>query len=224
MTHAATIGQTAAMADRPEPALDVGDLVGTHVTLERLHVEHVDAIVAAGSGDRSTFGWTGVPDGVAQAQAYVAGLVTDAAHVRCAPFVQRRAVDAVIVGCTRFMSPAWPLGRRDPDEIEIGGTWLSADAQRSAINTEAKLLLLTYAFEVWSVRRVAICTDARNERSRAAIERLGATFEGVLRQHRASTAAGEAGNLRDTATYSITTAEWPIIRRTLTANIASRSC
>ena len=110
------------------------------------------------------------------------------------------------------MSPAWPLGRRDPDEVEVGGTWLAADAQRSPINTEAKLLLLTNAFEAWEVRSVAICTDARNDRSRRAIERLGATFEGVLRQHRASTAAGEAGTLRDTAVYAIIAAEWPGIK------------
>jgi RimJ/RimL family protein N-acetyltransferase len=207
------------MSDRAEPSLAVGDLAGRHVRLERLRIDHVDAIAAAGAGDRSSYGWTGVPDGIAESRIYVTGLVTDAAHARCAPFAQRRLVDDVIVGCTRFMSPAWPLGRSDPDEIEIGGTWLSADAQRSPINTEAKLLLLTHAFETWTVRRVAICTDARNERSRAAIERLGATFEGVLRQHRASTAAGEAGTLRDTATYSITAAEWPDIQRTLVAKL-----
>ncbi len=120
------------------------------------------------------------------------------------------------------MSPAWPLGRRDPDEVEVGGTWLAADAQRSPINTEAKLLLLTHAFDVWDVRRVAICTDARNERSRRAIERLGATFEGVLRQHRASTAAGEAGTLRDTAVYAIVAADWPAVRDRLSARAAER--
>jgi RimJ/RimL family protein N-acetyltransferase len=114
------------------------------------------------------------------------------------------------------MSPAWPLGRRAPDEVEVGGTWLAADAQRSPINRNAKLLLFTQAFDVWEVRRLAICTDARNERSRTAIERLGATFEGVLRQHRPSTAAGESGVLRDTATYSIVADEWPAVRERLT--------
>ena len=195
-----------------EHALAVDDLSGRYVTLERLRIDHVDAIVAAGSGDRSTYGFTGVPDGEDQAMAYVTGLLEDAARHRCAPLVQRRVVDGIVVGCTRFMSPAWPLGRRDPDEVEVGGTWLAADAQRSPINSEAKLLLLTHAFDVWAVRRVAICTDARNDRSRIAIERLGATFEGVLREHRASTAAGEAGTLRDTAVYSIVAGEWPTIR------------
>jgi RimJ/RimL family protein N-acetyltransferase len=203
------------MSGRAEPALDVGDLVGRHVTLERLRVDHVEGIVAAAAGDRSTFGWTGVPDGSVQASEYVEGLLADAAALRCAPFVQRRARDGAVVGCTRSMSPSWPLGRRHPDEIEIGGTWLAADAQRSPINTEAKLLLLTHAFDTWGVQRVAICTDARNDRSRRAIERLGATFEGTLRRHRASTAAGEAGSLRDTSIYAIIDAQWPPVRARL---------
>ena len=194
------------------PALDVGDLVGTHVVLERLRADHVAAIAAAGSGDRSTFGWTGVPGDHAEAEAYVATLLADAACSRAAPFVQRRTTDGTIVGCTRFMSPSWPLGRQDPDEVEVGGTWLAAHAQRSPINSEAKLLLLTHAFDVWSVQRVAICTDDRNDRSRRAIERLGATFEGVLRRHRPSTATGEAGMLRNTAVYSIIAEDWPAIR------------
>lgn len=210
------------MSDRVEPALDVGDLTGRHVTLERLRLDHVDAIVRAGAGDRSTFRFTGVPDGEEQALAYVTGLLDDAAHRRCAPFVQRRTADGVVVGCTRFMSPAWPLGRRSPDEIEVGGTWLAADAQRSSINRDAKLLLLTHAFDTWEVRRVAICTDARNERSRTAIERLGATFEGVLRQHRPSTAHGESAILRDTAVYSILADEWPTVRAGLTTSPGAR--
>ena len=160
-------------------------------------------IAAAASGDRSTFGHTQVPDGIEEATAYVSGLLADHAAGRVAPFVQRRVSDGVVVGCTRFMSPFWTLGRTDPDEIEVGGTWLNASAQRTAINTEAKLLLLQHAFEHWRVQRVAICTDARNDQSRRAIERLGATFEGVLRRHRRSTRPDEVGLLRDTATYSV---------------------
>ena len=203
------------MAELIRPALDVDDLVGRHVILERLRLDHVADIAAAGSGDRSTFGWTGVPGDEAEAGAYVEWLLEDAAHSRAAPFVQRRTADGAIVGCTRFMSPSWPLGRRHPDEVEIGGTWLVADAQRSAVNSEAKLLLLTHAFDVWAVQRVAICTDDRNDRSRRAIERLGATFEGILRRHRPSTAAGEAGTLRNTAVYSIIVDDWPAIRARL---------
>jgi RimJ/RimL family protein N-acetyltransferase len=197
--------------------LSVVALAGRFVLLEPLRADHVDEITAAGSGDRASFGYTQVPDGRAEAAEYVRWLLDDAAHGRAAPFVQRRVDDGVVAGCTRFLNPAWPLGRADPDEVEIGGTWLSASAQRTPINSEAKLLLLTHAFDVWNVQRAAICTDARNDQSRRAIERLGATFEGVMRRHRRSTRAGEDAALRDTATYSITVDEWPAIEARLRA-------
>jgi RimJ/RimL family protein N-acetyltransferase len=191
--------------------LSVVALSGRFVCLEPLRADHVDEITSAGSGDRTSFGYTQVPDGSDEAADYVRWLLDDAAHGRAAPFVQRRADDGVVVGCTRFLNPQWPLGRVDPDEVEIGGTWLSAAAQRTPINSEAKLLLLTHAFDVWNAQRVAICTDARNHQSRRAIERLGATFEGVMRRHRRSTRLGEDATLRDTATYSIIVDEWPAI-------------
>lgn len=197
------------------PLLTVPALTGDHVVLEPLRVDHVDAVATAGGGDRSTFGFTLVPNGRDEARAYVAALVDDAASGRIAPFVQMRRADAQVVGCTRYLNPLRPLGRADPDEVEIGGTWLAATAQRTPINTEAKLLLLTHAFEIWGVQRVAICTDAHNDRSRRAIERIGATFEGVLRRHRLSAAPGAGTILRDTATYSITAPEWPDVRRHL---------
>ena len=200
--------------------LSVAALSGRYVFLEPLRSDHVDEIAAAAGGDRSSFGYTQVPDGGDEAAGYVRWLLDDAAHGRAAPFVQRRADDGVIVGCTRFLNPLWPLGRVDPDEVEIGGTWLSAAAQRTPINSEAKLLLLTHAFDVWKARRVAICTDARNEQSRRAIERLGATFEGVMRRHRRSTRAGEDALLRDTATYSIIVDDWPAIEARLEAFLA----
>ncbi len=195
--------------------LSVVALPGRFVLLEPLRVDHVDEITAAASGDRASFGYTQVPDGHDEAAEYVRWLVDDAAHGRAAPFVQRRVDDGVVVGCTRYLNPAWPLGRADPDEVEIGGTWLSSAAQRTPINSEAKLLLLAHAFDVWNVQRVAICTDARNEQSRRAIERLGATFEGVMRRHRRSTRQGEDAALRDTATYSIIADEWPTIEARL---------
>ena len=106
-----------------------------------------------------------------------------------------------------------------PDEVEIGGTWLAADAQRSPVNTEAKLLLLTHAFETWDVSRVALCTDVRNERSRQAIERIGASFEGVLRHHRLSYVAGEVGRPRDTAMFAMTDDDWPAVKERLTERL-----
>lgn len=201
--------------------LRVPTLTGRYVTLEPLAIEHIAAIALAGAGDRSTFAYTQVPDGSDEAAEYVAWLLDDAAHDRVTPFVQRRFDDATVVGCTRFLNPLWPLGRDHPDEVEIGGTWLSSSAQRTAINTEAKLLLLTHAFEVWNVQRIAVCTDARNEQSRRAIERLGAQFEGVLRRHRRSTHAGDGDQLRDTATYAITIDDWPDVRQMLTRRLPS---
>jgi RimJ/RimL family protein N-acetyltransferase len=200
--------------------LATSTLTGHHVSLEPLSTVHVDAIAVAGVGDRSTFDYTRVPEGHDEAAEYVSWLLDDAARDRAAPFVQRRVCDRMIVGCTRFLDPLWPLGREHPDEVEIGGTWLSSSAQRTAINTEAKLLLLSHAFEAWEVQRVAICTDARNVRSCRAIERIGATFEGVLRRHRRSTHAGDGDRLRDTATYAITIDDWPGIRNRLTDRLA----
>jgi len=199
------------------PTLAHRVLAGRHVVLEPMELRHVDEIAAAAAGDRSSFGWTVVPDGPDEAAGYVQWLLDDAAAGSVAPFVQRRVADATVVGCTRFLNPAWPLGREFPDEVEVGGTWLNASAQRSGVNTEAKLLLLAHAFDVWGVQRVAICTDARNDRSRQAIERLGAGFEGVLRRHRRSAATGQ---LRDTAVYSVVTPEWPTVRRRLESMLA----
>lgn len=193
-------------------------LHGSAVTLEPLTVDHVDALLAAANEDRSTFGHTLVPGDRASMVQYVDALLDEHRRGAGLPFVQRRTADDRPVGCTRFLHVVHWAGRAAPAEVEIGGTWLATSAQRSAINTEAKLLLLQHAFDVWHVHRVAICTDARNERSRAAIERLGATFEGVLRNHRP--AAGHlstAGAPRDTACYSILPTEWPDVRARLAA-------
>jgi RimJ/RimL family protein N-acetyltransferase len=195
--------------------LEVDRLIGRHVILEPMCRDHVDELAAATGGDRSSFAYTRVPDGLHETAEYVDRLLRDAAEGAVGPFVQRRVSDGRLVGCTRYLHPAWPLDREDPDEVEIGGTWLCAEAQRSAINTEAKLLLLTYAFEHWAVQRVAICTDARNSRSREAIERLGAAFEGVLRRHRASTHTGDGERLRDSALYAVTIDDWPAVRERL---------
>jgi RimJ/RimL family protein N-acetyltransferase len=137
------------------------------------------------------------------------------------PFIQRSVETGRIVGCTRYLNVMWWSGRETPAEVEIGGTWLAAEAQRTAINTEAKVLLLGHAFDDWNVHRVAICTASGNERSRRAIERLGATFEGVLRNHRAliGDSVTQQGMPRDSAMYSIIDREWPEIRERLKARL-----
>ncbi|MGB8858051.1 MAG: GNAT family protein [Ilumatobacteraceae bacterium] len=195
-------------------------LTGTYVQLEPLTNDHAPALLAAGNRDRSSYGYTPVPADEVAMQGYIDWLRADAQRDLVVPFVQRRRADDTPVGCTRFLNVTWYAGRDTPAEVEIGGTWLAADAQRSPINTEAKLLLLTQAFERWEVFRVAICTDALNEQSRAAIERLGARFEGILRQHRAATGhLSTPGTARDTAAYSILPDEWPAIRARLRSRL-----
>lgn len=190
-------------------------LVGRHVRLEPLERRHIPDLVVAGGGDRSSFAFTRVPHGIDETSRYVDDLLAAGDAGEVVPFAQCTP-DGVAVGCTRFMSLRWWRGRSSPDEVEIGGTWLTATAQRSAINTEAKYLLLRHAFEVWGAWRVELVTDARNTRSRTAIERIGATFEGVLRHHRpAADSPPTAVRPRDTAVFSVIDEEWPDIERGL---------
>lgn len=194
-------------------------LTGTAVRLVPLALDHVPALVAAAAADRSTFGFTMVPDDEPAMTRYVEQLLADAEADAAVPFTQCDAAGRP-VGCTRYLNVVWAAGRDAPSEVEIGGTWLATEVQRTAVNTEAKLLLLGHAFEQWHVHRVAICTDARNERSRRAIERLGATFEGILRRHRVSVGhAVEAGTPRDSAMYSVVREEWPAVRDGLLARL-----
>ena len=202
------------------------------MALEPLTIEHVPYLVAAASQDRSTFGFTVVPDGIEEMTGYVETLLSGRQVGQDIPFVQRRVnADSSlgdVVGCTRFMNILFPLGRTVngvsvPDEIEIGGTWLAKSAQRTSVNTEAKLLLMTHAFDTWGVQRVAICTDERNEQSRRAIERIGGVFEGVLRSDRPSWVPSEKGLLRNTAVYSVVSAEWPRVKSRLTTILSASS-
>ena len=191
-------------------------LAGRHVRLEPLAIAHVPALVAAASESRATYLYSVVPDGDAAMRTYVETALAARAAGDQLPFATVRAHDRRVVGSTRFSDLApweWPPGdphqRHDrPDVAEIGHTWLAASAQRSGANTEAKTLMLRHAFEVWEVHLVRLRTDRRNLRSRAAIERLGARFEGVRRADR----PGVDGSVRDSAFYSITRAEWPAVR------------
>jgi RimJ/RimL family protein N-acetyltransferase len=203
---------------RPAPVL----LAGRHVRLEPLTLAHAPGLAAAAAGERSTFGLTHVPDGEAEASAYVRELLADADRGVVLPFATVLP-DGEVVGATRFLDlQYWPVDERPPGVpvvAEIGGTWLTPRLQRTAVNTEAKLLMLTHAFEVWQVLRVSLKTDARNGRSRAAIERLGARFDGVLRAH---SPAADAG-LRDAAFYSIVDSEWPDVRERLSRRLEPAS-
>jgi RimJ/RimL family protein N-acetyltransferase len=188
-------------------------LTGKHVRLEQLSLDSAEELTAAGNEDRSTYGWTAVPPTVEGMRRYITGLLADQQARTAVPFMQRRISDGVLVGCTRYLRLEWWAGGELPSEVEIGGTWLAASAQRTPINTEAKYLLLSNAFDTWSVHRVSICTDARNTQSRTAILRIGASFEGILRSHRGSYAPGEENIVaRDSAMYSVIRDEWPAVK------------
>jgi RimJ/RimL family protein N-acetyltransferase len=123
------------------------------------------------------------------------------------------------VGVTAYWEPRSWLTDDRLDAVEVGFTWLAGSAQGTGVNAEAKLLLFRHAFEEWGVSRVDLKTDARNDRSRAAIQSVGARFEGVLRNWSRSWAPGEDGQLRDSAIYSITAAEWAECRVGLEARV-----
>jgi RimJ/RimL family protein N-acetyltransferase len=198
------------------PRLDVPVLHGSLVRLEPLAMSHAPDLTRATEEDRSSYGFTLVPR-AAGVEAYLSAQL---ARDGLTPFAQVRARDGRAVGCTAFWDPrTWP-GRDDLRAIEVGWTWLGASAQGTGINAEAKLLLLTYAFETLGVARVDLKTDARNARSRRAIERLGAHFEGVLRRWSPSWAPGEEGLLRDSAIFSVVAAEWPAVKGALAGRLA----
>jgi len=188
-------------------------LAGRDILLEPLAHRHADGLVAAAAADPSLYQWSPVPQGLVAAKSYIDTALAWQNAGSAVPFATVRVGDGVIVGSTRFWNLerwAWPKGhprsgREFPDACEIGYTWLTRSAIRTAANTEAKLLMLTHAFETWQVLRVCFHTDVRNLRSRAALERIGGQFEGILRAHRM--AADYIA--RDSVRYSIVEAEWP---------------
>ena len=201
-------------------------LAGRHVRLEPLAHTHIPGLVAAAREDSALYRWSTVPQGVMEMAQYVDTALGGREAGSALPFATVRAEDDMVIGSTRFFELerwAWPAGhphsrRNGFDSCEIGYTWLAASASRTAANTEAKLLMLSHAFEAWGVHRVCFHTDVRNERSRAALERIGAQFEGVLRAHRL------AADLvpRDSARYSIVAAEWPQLKQRLQERLAAQ--
>ena len=194
-------------------------LQGKHIRLEPLDPCHVDGLVAAAGDDAELYRWSPVPRGKADAASYIDAALAWRDAGSAVPFAIVRASDSIVLGSTRFWNIerwSWPQGhpshgRGVPDACEIGYTWLTRSAIRTAANTEAKLLMLAHAFEVWRVLRVCFHTDARNQRSRAALERIGGQFEGILRAHRIA-----ADYIpRDSVRYSIIAAEWPKVKERL---------
>lgn len=184
-----------------------------------MSIDHVDALVEAANEDRSTYNYTQVPSSREEMTAYALDLLEQHENDLTIPFVQIEVSSNIVVGATRYLTIRCEAGRTFPFAVEIGGTWLAASSQRTRINTEAKLLLLDYAFSAWQAVRVDIKTDARNERSRSAIQRLGAVYEGVLRKSQPSLVSGEETLFRDSAYFSILDTEWPIVQSELRSRI-----
>lgn len=160
---------------------DVPTLHGSRVRLEPLASRHAPDLALAAAEGRDAYDFTLVPDGAAGVDAYLAAQFERVAAGRMAPFAQVRTADGRAVGCTAYWDPrTWP-GRPQLCAIDVGFTWLSASAQGTGINLEAKLLLFRHAFEHLGVVRVDLTTDARNERCRRALAGTGARLEGVLR-------------------------------------------
>jgi RimJ/RimL family protein N-acetyltransferase len=192
------------------------------VRLEPLAPAHLEGLVEAAL-DRSTFSFALVPRDQAEMRAYVADALAEQSARRSVPFAV--VSSDRVVGSIRFMNMEWwrwpagpvqvdgdPRGPDDPpDVVEIGHGWLRPEVQRTAVFKSCAFLMMRQAFEVWRVHRVTLKTDARNQRSRAAILRVGGQFEGVLRAH----LPAADGVVRDTAMFSVVRAEWPAVRSRL---------
>jgi RimJ/RimL family protein N-acetyltransferase len=194
-------------------------LTGGHICLEPLSLRHVDGLAAASAAEPSLYRWSPVPQGKDAATSYVQTALSWRDAGTAVPFAIVRLEDNAVVGSTRFWNIerwSWPQdhlrhGRPAPDACEVGYTWLTRAAIRTAVNTEAKLLMLRHAFETWRVLRVCFHTDARNQGSRAALERIGGKFEGTLRAHRMAADY----TARDSLRYSILEGEWPEVKQRL---------
>ena len=197
-----------AVAEWTAPTLE-----GRIVRLEPLRPEHEEGLWLA-SRDPRTWRWLSVVQ--PQTRAEWSAFVAAGSRLPRQPGRRSRSsrsASGEIVGSTRFLAL-----RPEHGSVEIGWTWLHPSAWGSGANVEAKLLQLRHAFEVWGCRRVELKTDALNERSRGALEALGATFEGVHRKHMLV----REGENRDSAWYSVTDDDWPAVRAHLEARLAER--
>jgi RimJ/RimL family protein N-acetyltransferase len=187
-------------------------LAGRIVRLEPMTRDH-EAALRAASRDPRTWRWLSVvqPRTTAEWSAWMEQALAEADAGREVPLVT--ILEETVVGSTRFLAL-----RPEHRSVEIGWTWLHPLAWGTGANVEAKLLQLRQAFETWDCRRVELKTDALNERSRGALEALGATFEGIHRKHMLV----REGESRDSAWYSVTDDEWPTVRDHLEARLAEK--
>jgi len=187
-------------------------LTGHFVRLEPLGVHHAEGLVKA-AADPIIWKYLTVPQPttVADMKSWIETALSQRDHL---PFATVRIEGSKVVGSTRYLDI-----RPFDKALEIGWTWIAREAQRTFVNTEAKFLMLRHAFEELGAARVQLKTDAKNERSRNAIERIGAQFEGIFRNYQRYW----HGAMRDTAMYSITDAEWPSIRAELERKLGQPS-
>jgi N-acetyltransferase len=183
------------------------------VKLEPLTENHIPALLeVAQSTPPEIYALTSVPRTIEGMTSYVQAALQARDAKNAMPFATTE--NGIVFGSTRFGNIEywnWDKKTGNPDAAEIGWTWLAPSVQRTKVNTVAKLLMLEFAFETWQVQRVTLKTDARNERSRNAILRIGASFEGVLRAHMPSS----DGGIRNTAMYSILKSEWTDVKTRL---------
>lgn len=185
-------------------------LEGKFVRLEPLRIEHLEALAEAGIAE-GVWRWT-VQDirTIEEMKVCVETALFERERGVSLPFITRERASDKVIGSTRF-------GNIDVNNrnVEIGWTWINPEWQRTYVNTEAKLLMLTHAFETWDCIRVQLKTDALNEKSRNAILRIGAKFEGILRQQMIT----DSGRLRDTAYFSIIDKEWIDVKSNLLSKL-----
>ncbi|RXS98061.1 N-acetyltransferase [Silvibacterium dinghuense] len=186
-------------------------LTGKHVQLEPMTMEHFEALSEV-AFDPAIWRWMPLRvENPADLRSWMNQAIEQAAAGKALPWVTRSLADGRLVGSTRFLD----IDTRNRG-LEIGSTWISAQYQRTGINVEAKLLQLTHAFETMGAIRVALKTHHENQRSQTAIAALGATREGVFRNHMIQ----PDGSIRHTVWFSITREDWPEVKQRLEARLA----
>jgi RimJ/RimL family protein N-acetyltransferase len=196
----------------PVSAWQPAVLEGRLVRLEPLALEHLDGLWDA-SRDPRAWRWLSIRQPATREELAGWARAALAASEAGSELPFATVADKRVVGSTRFLAL-----RPEHRCVEIGWTWLHPDVWGAGVNVEAKLLMLTHAFEVWGCRRVELKTDALNERSRMAMEALGATFEGIHRKHMLV----RDGESRDTAWYAILDEDWTAVRERLLGRLERR--
>ena len=182
-------------------------IVGHIVRLEPLSIKHISDLAIAGQDEKiwqyMLYGNVSTEEDM---QRWVADILSRQANGTDLPFAIIHQETNRAIGATRFLNI-----RSDHFGVEIGGTWIGVEYQRTAVNTECKYLMMRHAFETWKCIRVQFKTDSRNVRSQCALERIGAKYEGTLRKHLIT----PTGQIRDSIFYSIIDSEWPEVKKKL---------